>query len=61
MISEEGIKKIKAINNTFSREFIIETDRDFTAAVSRLKRSRVNLNVPIVPITKERAAQKAIL
>lgn len=35
MISEEGIKKIKAINNTFSSDFIIETDRDFTAAVSR--------------------------
>ena len=61
MISEEGIKKIKAINNTFSRDFIIETDRDFTAAVSRLKRSRVNLNIPIVPETKERKPIKATI
>lgn len=61
MISETGIREIKEINNTFSRDFIIETDRAFTETVARLKRSRVNLNVPIVPITKERKAQKAIL
>ena len=64
MISEEGIRAVKEINKEYSRSYIIEKDQDFTEAVARLKRSRVNLNVPIVPIvpiTKERAAQKAIL
>ncbi len=61
MISEEGIRAVKEINKYYSRSYIIEKDQDFTEAVARLKRSHVNLNVPIVPITKERAAQKAIL
>lgn len=61
MISEEGIRAVKEINKEYSRSYIIEKDQDFTDAVARLKRSRVNLDVPIVPTTKERKAQKAIL
>lgn len=61
MISEAGIKRVLAMRSSYSRDYIIEKDQDFTAAVSRLKCSRVNLNIPIVPETKERKPLKAIL
>lgn len=61
MISEAGIKRVLAVRNTYSRDYIIEKDQDFTAAVSRLKRSHANLNIPIVPESEEREPLKAIL
>ena len=61
MISKDAIKRIQKHNSTYSRKYIVEKDQDFTAAVSRLKRSRVNLNIPIVPETEERKPIKATI